>query len=299
MQQPFQVCGFVLGLICWSALNAAAISNAELDFERYRQIIERQPFGEVAATENALAADLSAASLSQDLEMRAIIDDGHNQLRVGFLDKQSNKTFYLGVGETNEGYSLISVNYDEEEAVLQKGMLTAVFTLRPHKALEGAAPGAPMTAMLTPTQPPPLPSAAPAAERPAGPPKPLFSDLKRKRFSPFRPLGTNAPIPFQSQAMEGLMQASTNIPPGLTGGIQAFQPLQPAGPEAVSSGWLTSTGTDGPTFPPFQPLAAEESPSGSEGVMEGFWSLDPAQEGLPAMVPLFELEGEAMEELVE
>ncbi len=120
---------------------AMAATTGAGGFDRYMEIIRRAPFGEVAPPEMPSEAPIAppGESFVQNLEMRAIIDDGIT-IRVGFLDKRQQKNIYLTVGESVDGIELVSVDYDNEEALLRKGQETSLFTLRPSGAADKAAP---------------------------------------------------------------------------------------------------------------------------------------------------------------
>ncbi len=276
----------------------AALNSSANDFERYRVILERQPFGEIVPDESADFNAVSAAndSLTRELEMRAIIDDGDNLLRVGFLDKQSNKTFYLAIGETNENYELLSVDYDSEEAVLRRGTESSLFTLKPNQnqspatptALAAASSAALLNAPLAETErsqqqsfaPFPLPDAK----------KPFFSDIKKQGFSPFKPMGTNTPLPFRAQSFEGFMKAHTNIGAGLPGAFRPFTPDSRGDDKEDSIANFLRTQPEGThQFAPLTPLEPSAEAIGRGSTIESFMISNPDQEQPPPL-PLPDLE---------
>lgn len=249
------------GALFAAALASAALTTGGPEFEPYQAIITRQPFGEILPSETSAVAVATSApteSLTRELEMRAIIDDGDNRLRAGFLDKKSNKTFYLGVGEKNDFYELVSVNYDNEEAVLKRGDQTTVFSLRPMPT-NAAAPG------LAPA-PGGLQGFAPLGTTGAEPPRgfapvplsearqPFFSDSKKRSFSPFKPLGTNAASPFQTQSLESFMKANTNAFKGFSGAARPFgAPARTNGAGDTIDSFLRANPDAARKFSPFKP----------------------------------------------
>ncbi len=95
------------------------------DFSRYEVILARRPFGEAPAE---LDADIAASvqpvgpSFADRLQMCAITAVG-DSLRVGFIDSSSKppKSYYLFVGESEDGITVVSADYEAETALLRKG----------------------------------------------------------------------------------------------------------------------------------------------------------------------------------
>lgn len=253
----------------------AVVTTSGHEFDRYRVILDRRPFGEIIPAEPASATSAPTESLTKELVMRAIIDDD-NGLRVGFLDKKSKKMFYLGVGEKNEGYELISVHYDNEEAVLRKGTETTIFTLKPNKPPVG--PAGPGLATARPLMPSPtlgtLGAAATRGFTPmprSGAKKPFFSNLKKRKFSPFKPLGTNAPIPFRTQSMESFMQAHSNAARGFSAPILPFKPVNRTdGQGDTIEGFLRANPDAARRFSPLKPPDRNVTTEGRGSTIEGF-----------------------------
>jgi len=50
-------------------------------------------------------------------------------VKVGLVDKKTNKSFFLTEGESVDGIELVSASFEEEEAVLRKGDEMAVIKL--------------------------------------------------------------------------------------------------------------------------------------------------------------------------
>ncbi len=206
-----------------------------LDFSRYQPILDRQPFGEVAPVEAGgdAAAAPSAEAVLKDYELKAIIEDG-GKLQAGILDKRTSKHVYLAAGESLDGMQLVSLDYDTEQAVLQRDAETVVLKLRPAQEGEAAA-----------GEPPPAPPAFSAAQRAPGEPaivpfgpaaaagapgrRPFFGDAPGRRpFSPFQPIGTGTP--FQARSLESFFKPVTN-----EGGATFFSPFRPPAPGTAGS----------------------------------------------------------------
>jgi len=124
------------------------------DFDRYAVILDRRPFGDVPSDAELAAAAAPAVpsgpSFVDSLKMCAITDGG-GALRVGFLDVKTNppKTYFLFVGESEDGIEVVSADYDAETALLRKGgeerMLAMVV------ATPGASPAAKPKERITAT----------------------------------------------------------------------------------------------------------------------------------------------------
>lgn len=99
-------------------------------FERYRVILDRKPFGEPpppppAPPPQAIPA---AQSFARNLRLVALVEDDDGNIEVGVMNTQNNSSFYLRIGEIEDGIELLSANYEEESAVLKKDAEIAVVT---------------------------------------------------------------------------------------------------------------------------------------------------------------------------
>lgn len=106
----------------------------------YRVILDRRPFGEAPMAEAAPPPPMNPnESFARTLRLCALIEDPVRGLRVGLIDSSTNADFFLSVGETFEGIELVSVSYEEEEAVLRRGAEMAVVKLQ-DGAIQPVAP---------------------------------------------------------------------------------------------------------------------------------------------------------------
>lgn len=274
--------GIAAGAAAWLTLAgpAAGAVSGGYDFSRYQVIIDRKPFGEVAPTEAVMAAAPLGEAIGKDLEMKAIIDDG-TAVRVGFLDKKSNKTVFIGVGENHEGLEVVSVNYEGEEAVVRKGAETAVVKLRPDKDNKGGA--------VTPAGAPALSSANPfaaAVQAEPGARRPFFADLKKRQVNPFRPLGTNA-TPFQAKPLDSFFKVSTGQFPRAQ---SPFMPFQPASGASAPAGFQQIQNMSSNAPNPFMPATAPaEQTRGA--TMEQFIQADSPDQNQQGVSPFAPVEG--------
>ena len=124
--------------------------------EHYQPIVDAKPFGDVAkqvsAEEAAKAAEeqKQKEEIAQKFRMVGITDYPDGTRKIAFLDEtQGIASYLLGIGESENGFTLVEADYDAEWATLTKDGLT--FTLGLGKGLiekpvpeEEAAPLAPL-----------------------------------------------------------------------------------------------------------------------------------------------------------
>ncbi len=141
---------------------ALAFAQAQApDRGRYQPIVDAKPFGDVA--EQVSAADAAKAAeeqkqkeeIAQKFRMVGITDYPDGTRKIAFLDEtQGVASYLLGIGESENGFTLVEADYDAEWATLTKDGLT--FTLGLGKGLIDKP---------TPAAEPPTPAPAPAAAR--------------------------------------------------------------------------------------------------------------------------------------
>ena len=145
----------------------AAVGPSSMD--KYMVIIDKKVFREIEvpdppSAQTSASPTSATAAFGKDYELKALIDTGAG-IRAGFFDKNAKENFYISEGGFHKGMQLVSVNYDEEEAVLRMGTDTCSFSLRPDKKPKPAAASA-----ATPGAPPPLAMARPPGAMPPGAP---------------------------------------------------------------------------------------------------------------------------------
>ena len=93
------------------------------NFSPYEVIVTRQPFGAPAATpmeqRKPSPAIAPLNSFVKDLRMCAITED-ETGVRVGLVDVKSNRSYYLAVGDSEDGLTLVDADFNGEKALLRK-----------------------------------------------------------------------------------------------------------------------------------------------------------------------------------
>lgn len=106
----------------------------------YQPIIDAKPFGDMAATTETNTATLAEQQkqkeeIAQKFRMCGITDMPDGTRKIAFLDETTGQTasYLLAIGETQNGFTLVSADYVKEYATLTKDGLT--FTLGLGKGL--------------------------------------------------------------------------------------------------------------------------------------------------------------------
>ena len=176
-------------LLTLAPLAAFALPEAPTR-EHYQPIVDAKPFGDVAkqvsAEEAAKAAEeqKQKEEIAQKFRMVGITDYPDGTRKIAFLDEtQGIASYLLGIGESENGFTLVEADYDAEWATLTKDGLT--FTLGLGKGLiekpdpeEEAAPLAPLAPAARRVLP--QASAQSAAAKPAAKSGSFSARLRRR-----------------------------------------------------------------------------------------------------------------------
>jgi len=168
-------------------------------FSRYEIIIDRKPFGTPPPAAAAPAAVDNAAvqqaqeeqKLARQINMVAVNKPPAGKTAVGFIDKSEKpeRNYYINVGETVNGFTVVEASYEDETATLRKDEVTITLKLGQGLVKGGApaaqpapAPAAGAAPARVPpvTAPPPRPNPPPAA---AGAQRTLTSESFRERLA--------------------------------------------------------------------------------------------------------------------
>ncbi len=111
-------------------LIALCVDAAPTGFDRYQIILERKPFGALPADAASTQVTVPAAeSFARTIRLSALYEREDGTVRVGLVDAQSNDSFFLGIGDSQNGIELVAANFEDEEAVLRRGTEMAVLRL--------------------------------------------------------------------------------------------------------------------------------------------------------------------------
>lgn len=136
------------------------VRTGAVDFARYQVILDRKPFGEVQPVKEVSQPVVSPPSAqAKTLRLCAITEDRDGRIQVGILDIAAKppRSYFLSVGESQDGLEVVDAGYEEEKAVVRRS--GEEFTLY----LEGASTSGQSTSSIVPT----LPSAARVISSPA------------------------------------------------------------------------------------------------------------------------------------
>ena len=148
-----------------------------LPLESYGVIVERKPFGDLAAYRkrgaddpaNAAAAEEAQAARDQQalagqLDLVAVNITLRGTISVGFVDKSAKpaKSFYLGIGESEGGFTVESADYAEETATISKAGVKVTLKLG-SGLVAGSGQAAADAAASSPAAPSPPSGDAPKA----------------------------------------------------------------------------------------------------------------------------------------
>ena len=143
-------------------------------FARYDGILSRMPFGQspVVAAPSAAAAAAAPApppAFATKLTLCAINRTPNGALTVGFVDGSINPaaSYYLGVGEDQNGFTVVSADIDQEMATISKdgtsidlkmgkGPTVASAKPTPVAAVAVDTPATPSPVVAAPTPPTPV-----------------------------------------------------------------------------------------------------------------------------------------------
>lgn len=134
----------LLSLLCGVCL-APCLKAALAPKATYQEIIDAKPFGDMAKeteTDTVALAEQQKQKeeIAQKFRMCGITDMPDGTRKIAFLDetKGSMESYLLGEGETQNGFTLVTADYDREYATLTKDGIT--FTLGLGKGLIDAPP---------------------------------------------------------------------------------------------------------------------------------------------------------------
>ncbi len=105
-----------------------AVVDGKTQFIRYQTILDRKPFGEAPPPEVVPVVIPEKDKFVRNFRMSAIVEV-EEVWKIGLIELKTKEDFYLAVGETQKGVKLISVDWDKEEATIEKGIEIVVLKL--------------------------------------------------------------------------------------------------------------------------------------------------------------------------
>lgn len=163
-------------------LSGNAADGALPPFSHYAVILDRKPFGDLskpASSEAVPQPDQAAIeqakeeqALARQVDMVAVNRTPRGKIAVGFIDKGAKppRNFYLNVGESAGGFTVVEADFTEETATIEKDGVSIQLKLGkglvPKKdSEEGTTPAAASTP-APPVNPPPSPPVSRGPIRP-------------------------------------------------------------------------------------------------------------------------------------
>ncbi len=149
-------------------------------FGHYEPILDRMPFGtppanfdaqaDPDAAKNAAQVQAEQQKLAKQINMSAVTITPGGQTAIGFSDLSAKPpaNYFLLVGAEADGWKVLSADYDDEVATLEKDGVTITLKLGQGLVETPAAPPAAPAAPAGPVRPPTLPALAGRPPLPPG-----------------------------------------------------------------------------------------------------------------------------------
>jgi hypothetical protein len=114
MKAFFTMLGWILPMLVLGA--------AQSGFDRYQVIIDKAPFGTPPAPVKppAVRPPATGPSWVESYRMTMLMEDNQGRPRIGLMQLKEKKNFTLRPDQDIDGIVLISVNYEEESAVIAR-----------------------------------------------------------------------------------------------------------------------------------------------------------------------------------
>ena len=146
---------------------SARATDGTRDFERYKIILDRAPFGAMAGT----AADVQQPSFSTRFTFIGTAKEGDKPLMAILMDKEGNRVRFVAAGDKIGPVTVVKIEQVDKapaKLVLKQDLETATLLMDSKGAGGGPAlppaAGVPVPQLMQPGQPP-VPGAQPGARR--------------------------------------------------------------------------------------------------------------------------------------
>ncbi len=149
----------------WAA--AAVVAAAEApDISRFKVILERQPFGAPTAAAPTPTAPAAESALA-NFRLSAIVEASDGGYRAGIVDQRTQRSYFLGPGQSEEGLEVVSIAFEDESAQVRLNGETAILRLQGATAAGAAVRSGAPNRLSPPGAPPGISGVTP---RGSGPP---------------------------------------------------------------------------------------------------------------------------------
>ncbi|HMP89591.1 MAG TPA: hypothetical protein PJ991_05295 [Kiritimatiellia bacterium] len=109
-------------LVLAGAVVAPSGLFASTSFDRYQVILNRKPFGSPPPPPEVVKPPPPRAdSFAKSLRLSMIVETDDGDVRIGFVDNRSGRSYSLIPGEAQDGIELVSASFDDEEAIIKSG----------------------------------------------------------------------------------------------------------------------------------------------------------------------------------
>lgn len=119
--------GVRLFLMCTAA--ATLCGAAQEGFERFRVILDRQPFGQEPIEQEPVRVVPVEQSFARNLRLSMLFEGPDGSIRAGIVDNSSGKSYILSPGERRDGLELVEADLQASEAMLRRGDEVVLFKL--------------------------------------------------------------------------------------------------------------------------------------------------------------------------
>lgn len=122
--------GSTLVAMAFLAASAATAMADVPSFDRYQVILNRKPFGDPPPPQAmAKPPPPRPDSFAKSLRLSMIVETDDGEMRIGFVDNRTSRSYSLVAGEAEDGIEMISASFEEEEAIIRNGEEMALLKL--------------------------------------------------------------------------------------------------------------------------------------------------------------------------
>lgn len=100
----------------------------EAGFDRYKIILDRQPFGQEPPEADMIQVPASQ-SFARNLRLSMLFEGPDGTTRAGIVDNSTKKSYILRIGEPQDGFEVVEADIRSSEAMVRRGNEVALFKL--------------------------------------------------------------------------------------------------------------------------------------------------------------------------